>query len=392
MYYWDNAATTWPKPQAVREAIGKGLIRYGANPGRGGHQMAYTTSEMIYKARQTAADFFGLSTPDQVVFTLNCTMSLNMVIKGILSGGGRALISDLEHNAVLRPLHALSPHCPIYDVAQVDMNDPLKTVENFRRAITTQTKLIICNHASNVWGVIQPIREIGRLAKEHGIPFAVDAAQSAGVIPIDMEKDSIDFLCVAGHKGLYGPMGTGMLLSSGCYPLKTLLEGGTGSRSLDPNQPEDLPDRLESGTPNTAGICGLKAGMEWVSRRGTSSLYHHEMKVIRYLYRSLEKTPGIRLYTPFPQEGRYVPVLSFTVENLPSEQTAALLNEAGVAVRAGLHCAPLAHRKMGTDTTGTVRLSPSAFTGFGEAEKMVKIIGQTAQKSLQREREYDIIS
>ena len=384
MYYWDNAATTWPKPRPVREAMGEALKRYGANPGRGGHKLAYVTSEAVFRARETAANFFGLSTPDQVVFTLNCTMSMNMVIKGILFSGGRVVISDLEHNAVLRPLHALSPYRPIYDMAQVDMKDPGKTVENFKRAITPQTKLIICNHASNVWGVIQPIREIGALARERGIPFAVDAAQSAGLLPIDMEKDNIDFLCVAGHKGLYGPMGTGMLLTSGRYPLSTLIEGGTGSHSLDPNQPDTLPDRLESGTPNTSGICGLKAGMEWVSRRGVATVYRHEMNIIQYLYHSLVKIPGIRLYTPFPKEGRYAPVLSFTVDRSPSEKTAALLNESGVAVRAGLHCAPLAHQKIGTENTGTVRLAPSAFTGMDEAEKIVKIIRQTVQKSLQR--------
>ncbi len=384
MYYWDNAATTWPKPLPVREAIGGALSRYGANPGRGGHRMAYTTSEAVFHCRETAAELFGLSTPDQVVFTLNCTMALNMVIKGILSGGGRALISDVEHNAVLRPLHALSPNRPIYDLVSVSLTDPAVTVENFRRAITPQTKLIVCSHASNVWGVVQPIREIGELAARHHIPFVVDAAQSAGVLPIDMEKDNIDFLCVAGHKGLYGPMGTGMLLTSGRYQLPSFIEGGTGSRSLDPKQPDDLPDHLESGTPNTAGICGLKAGMDWVRYRGLHAIYSHEMKEVQYLYRTLQGIPNIRLYTPFPKEGWYVPVLSFTVDGVPSEETAALLDKAGVAVRAGLHCAPLAHRKMGTDATGTVRLAPSAFTRRVETEKVVKIIRQTAQKSLQR--------
>ncbi len=384
MYYWDNAATTWPKPQPVREAIGQALCRFGANPGRGGHRMAYRTSEAVFRCRQTAADFFGLSEPDQVVFALNCTMALNMVIKGILAGGGRALISDVEHNAVLRPLHALSPDRPIYDVVPVSLSDPMVTVENFRRAITPQTKLIICSHASNVWGVVQPIREIGKLARERNIPFAVDAAQSAGVLPIDMEQDNIDFLCIAGHKGLYGPMGTGMLLCSGRYPLPSFIEGGTGSRSLDPKQPDDLPDHLESGTPNTAGICGLQAGMKWVSTRGIDTINRHEMALIQEMYRRLKRMPGVRLYTPYPELGRYVPVLSFGVNGIPSEQVAAELDNAGIATRAGLHCAPLAHRKMGTDQVGTVRLAPSFFTGQAEVGEVAKIIGQTAQKSLQR--------
>lgn len=392
MFYWDNAATTWPKPQPVREAIGEALLRYGANPGRGGHQMAYATSEAVFRCRKTSADFFGLPTPDTVVFTLNCTMALNMVIKGILQKGGHALISDIEHNAVLRPLYAVSESRPAYNIVPVSLTDPEVTLQNFRRAITPDTKLIVCSHASNVWGVVQPIREIGRLARERHIPFAVDAAQSAGVLPIHMQEDNIDFLCVAGHKGLYGPMGTGMLLSSGRYPLPSFIEGGTGSRSLDPRQPAELPDHLESGTPNTAGICGLCAGMQWVREKGIGRICRHELQTIQQIYRSLQKTPGIRLYTPYPEQGRYVPVLSFSIEGMPSEEAAAFLNTAGVAVRAGLHCAPLAHRKMGTEKTGTIRLAPSAFTKRTEAEEVAKIIRRTAQKALQRGGEHDIIT
>lgn len=382
MYYLDNAATTFPKPRRVRAAIGETLMKYGANPGRGGHTMAYATSEAVFRCRETAAAFFGLDTPDNVIFTLNCTMALNMVIKGVLRSGGRALITDVEHNAVLRPLHALSPRRPVYDIVKVSLTEPAVTLENFRRAITPDTRLIVCSHASNVWGVVQPIREIGEMARRLNIPFAVDAAQTAGVLPIDMEKDNIDFLCVAGHKGLYGPMGTGMLLTSGRYTLPSFIEGGTGSRSMDPMQPEDLPDHLESGTPNTVGICGLNAGMEWVRAQGIDSIDHHEMQCVQQLYRCLRDIPTAQLYTPFPTEKQYVPVLSFNFKGVPSEQTAALLNEAGVATRAGLHCAPLAHRKMGTDKTGTVRLAPSAFTDQTQVAAVCKILRQTAQKTL----------
>lgn len=380
MLYWDNAATTYPKPSAVTAAVATAFSKYGANPGRGGHALAYATSEMLYRCRETAAHFFGLAVPDNVAFTLNCTAALNMVIKGFLRDGGRAVISDVEHNAVLRPMFNVAGRR--FDIAKVSFSDPAETVDNFRRLLRADTKLIVCTHASNVWGVTLPIREIGAVAREHGIPFAVDVAQSAGVLPIDMEKDNIDFLCVAGHKGLYGPMGTGMLLTSGRYPLPSFVEGGTGSRSLDPVQPVEWPDHMESGTPNTAGICGLKAGMEWVQSRGIVNIEQHELSLIQTVYRCLKKIPSARLYTPYPLYGKAVPVLSFNFDGSPSEQTAALLNEAGVAVRAGLHCAPLAHRKMGTEKQGTVRLSPSALTDPRECVNICKILQQTAQKTL----------
>lgn len=380
MLYWDNAATTYPKPAAVTAAVTSAFKKYGANPGRGGHALAYATSEMLYRCRETAARFFGLTVPDNVVFTLNCTAALNMVIKGLLRDGGRAVISDVEHNAVLRPMFSAAGRR--LDIANVSFSDPAQTVENFRRLLKPDTKLIVCTHASNVWGVTLPIREIGALAREYGIPFVVDAAQTAGVLPIDMEKDNIDFLCVAGHKGLYGPMGTGMLLSSGRYSLPSFIEGGTGSRSLDPVQPAEWPDHMESGTPNTAGICGLKAGMDWVATQGIESVAKHELSLVQTVYRCLENIPSARLYTSFPLQEKSVPVLSFNFDGSPSEQTAALLNEAGVAVRAGLHCAPLAHRKMGTEKQGTVRLSPSALTDSRECMNICKILQQTAQKTL----------
>ena len=257
MIYWDNAATTWPKPMAVTEAMSRALTRYGANPGRGGHTMGMAASREVYRCRETAAEFFHLDNPGQVVFTLNCTMAMNMALKGILRTSGRVVVSDLEHNAVMRPLHVLSPGRPIYDVAQVTPGDDDQTVEAFRRCITPFTRAIVCTHASNVFGVQLPIRRLGELAREHDLLFVVDAAQTAGVLPLDMEADHIDFLCVAGHKGLYGPMGTGMLLCGDRFQLPSFVEGGTGSQSLLYEQPDELPDRLESGTPNTPGILSL---------------------------------------------------------------------------------------------------------------------------------------
>ena len=381
MIYWDNAATTWPKPAAVRTAVGQALVRYGANPGRGGHTMAIASGEQVYACREAAASFFGLQDPASVVFTLNCTVALNTVIRGLLEEGGRALTSDLEHNAVRRPLAALSPRYPRYDAVAWSADEG-EMVERFRRAIRPETRLLVCAHASNVFGVTLPIRRLGQLAHECGLLFCVDAAQTAGVLPIDMEADGIDYLCVAPHKGLYAPMGVGMLLCREQHRIPPLVRGGTGSYSAQAEQPLDLPDRLESGTPNTAGICGLLAGLRFVKEKGREQIYAHEITLLQRVYDRLAVCPGIRVYTPRPQIGRSAPVLSLNVVGLPSEQTAALLNEQGIAVRAGLHCAPMAHARFGTLSQGTVRLAPSAFSTAEEAEKICKVFLQIVKKSL----------
>ena len=378
MIYLDNAATTWPKPPCVTEAVSQAFKRYGANPGRGGHRMSMAASREVYRCRETAAKLFHLEDTSFVIFTLNCTMAMNMVLKGILSSGGRVVVSDLEHNAVMRPLHAISPDRPIYDVAHVVPDSEATTVENFRRCIQPSTKAIVCTHASNVFGIKLPIMRLGQLAREKDLLFVVDGAQTAGVLPIDMQKDNIDFLCLAGHKSLYGPMGTGMLLCSGRFLLPSFVEGGTGSQSLLLEQPEDLPDRLESGTPNTPGICGLQAGMQWVIAHGIEAICQQETAHMAYMYDRLANMAGIRLYTSRPVNGRCAPVLSLNVEGRSSEEIAAELNRYGVAVRAGLHCAPSAHRVYGTIPNGTVRFAPSLFTTRQEIEQVCRILKKIA--------------
>lgn len=373
--YFDNAATTWPKPRAVLDAVRGGMTTYGANPGRSGHAMGMAASQEIYRCREEIAAFFHLDNPGNVVFTSNCTMSLNMVIKGILAGGGRAVVSDMEHNAVMRPLHALSPDHPIYDVAQVVPGNTAATVAAFERKITPSTRAVICIHASNVFGLRLPIRELGWMARRRGLLFVVDAAQSAGVLPIDMQEDHIDFLCAPGHKSLYGPMGTGILLCNSDYLLPSFIEGGTGSRSLDIRQPEELPDRLESGTLNVPGICGLRAGVRFVrSRGGPAVLCEEETRLMARMYHKLEGARGIELYTSCPEIGCGAPVLSLNLAGRPSEEVAMGLSRRGIAVRAGLHCAPSAHRKMGTVDRGTVRLSPSAFTTVQDADRVLRVL------------------
>lgn len=380
MIYWDNAATTWPKPSTVRVALCKASELYGANPGRAGHRMAMESAQRVYACRQAVADFFGLQDPTGVVFTLNCTGALNVVIRGVLEHGGRAVTSDLEHNAVMRPLAAL-PNGVRYDTVPW-CADEEELVERFRKAIRPDTRLMVCTHASNVFGVTFPIRRLGELAHRYGLLFCVDAAQTAGVLPIDMEANHIDYLCVAAHKGLYAPMGLGVLLCRETERLPPLCRGGTGSRSLSLEQPEELPDRLESGTPNTSGICGLHAGISFVRGEGRDTLYRHELALLQHVYDRLSKHRAIRLYQPRPRWECFAPVMSLNVGDLPSEQVAAYLDNHHIAVRAGWHCAPCAHRRFGTLEQGTVRLAPSCFSTMEEADYICKVFLEIAEKSL----------
>ena len=378
MIYWDNAATTWPKPMAVTEAMSRALTRYGANPGRGGHTMGMAASREVYRCRETAAEFFHLDNPGQVVFTLNCTMAMNMALKGILRTSGRVVVSDLEHNAVMRPLHVLSPGRPIYDVAQVTPGDDDQTVEAFRRCITPFTRAIVCTHASNVFGVQLPIRRLGELAREHDLLFVVDAAQTAGVLPLDMEADHIDFLCVAGHKGLYGPQGTGVLLCGKDVPVRTLLEGGTGSLSEQQAMPDFLPDRLEAGTHNMPGIAGLLAGVRFVRQLGPEAICAEERQLAALAAEGLRRIPGLRVYA-LPDLAAQTGVLSVVPEHLDAEALGNALAERGIAVRAGLHCAPLAHRTAGTLDTGSVRISFSHWNTREEVHCLLAAIGEICQ-------------
>lgn len=374
MIYLDNAATTYPKPNSVRNAVTFALRRYGANPGRAGHSMSMAAAEEIYRCRTAAADFFHARGPECVVFTLNCTHALNYVLKGILKPGDHVVTSCIEHNAVSRPLYALSLSGVEVTEAQVYPGDNNATVDSFRRSIRANTRLVVCTHASNVWGFRLPVERIAALCHEYRIPIAVDCAQSAGVLPIDMQDSGIDYLCIAGHKGLYGPMGTGMLITANGSELATLVEGGTGTNSAEAQQPEAMPERMESGTQNMPGIAGLRAGIEFVRARGTKRIFEHEIGLVRYLYRRLAHMKNVRLYTDEPDPRYFAPVLSFNVGDLPSEIVGRKLNEHGIAVRAGLHCAPAAHRFCGTLEQGAVRVCPSVFTRRAEMDRLVQVL------------------
>ncbi len=369
MIYLDNAATTFPKPKSVIMAANSALLKLSANPGRSGHAMSIRASKEIYDSRKIIAKFFNVNDLENIVFTLNCTHALNIVIKGILKSGDHVVISSLEHNSVLRPLESLRKTMDIsYSIAKVSFESDDETLDNFRKAFNRNTKLIVCTHASNVWGKILPVDRLAAMCKQYGIFVCVDAAQSAGIVNINYEESNIDFLCAAGHKSLYGPMGTGLLISNKGDLLLPLIEGGTGSKSIQAQQPDLMPDRFESGTLNLPGISALKSGVEFVQNHGVYNIYQKEMKLIDNLYQKLEKLEHIKLYTEKPQFGRYVPLLTFNIKNKKSEEVAKYLNKNLIAVRAGLHCSPLAHQQMGTIEEGAVRVAPGIFTSSNEID------------------------
>lgn len=374
MIYMDNSATTFPKPFPVREEIARAFSVYGANPGRSGYAMSMDTAEMVYACRQKLADIFSVKEPEFVILQPNCTQALNTVIKGVLKKGDHVVISDLEHNAVVRPLEGMKKKGVSYTVAKTFETEPEKTISSFEKAIKRNTKLIICTHASNVFGIRLPIEKIAKMAHSKGVKICVDCAQTGGVLPIYVEEGGIDFLCGAGHKGLYGPMGTGFLIMRKRELLDTLIEGGTGTDSISIVQPNEIPERYESGTQNIPGIIGLKEGIRFVENKGVENIYKEEMELISYLYEELEKMNNIKLYTKEPEKPHFVPVLSFNVEGIHSEDIGDILAHKEIAVRCGLHCAPFAHKKKGTLETGTVRVSPSVFTTLKDIDTLIQEI------------------
>lgn len=368
MIYFDNGATTFPKPRAVVNAVDKTLRYYGANPGRSGHNMSLKASEIMYECRKNAAELFNADSPEKIIFTYNCTAALNFVIKGLLKEGDHAVISSLEHNAVLRPLENMKENGVEYSIADYSTDDE-ETINNFRNAIRPNTKLVICTHASNVFGVRFPVERIAALCRIHGVLFCVDAAQTAGVLPISLKDSCIDFLCTAGHKGLYGPMGTGILVINSETLPESLIQGGTGSFSSDRKQPTILPDRYESGTPNLPGIAGLNEGIKFVMNRTEHNIESYESELAVRLYHKLRSIPGVVLYTDSSETSRCVPVISFNIEGLDSEETSEILDKRfNIAVRAGLHCAPLAHEFYGTQSSGTVRVVLSVFSNYEQVD------------------------
>ncbi|MBR5371317.1 MAG: aminotransferase class V-fold PLP-dependent enzyme [Oscillospiraceae bacterium] len=373
--YFDNAATTFPKPQTVYDAAALAMRNAGGNPGRGGHPLARRAGEIVYHARETAAAMFGTE-PENVVFTGNCTHALNLAIHGTLRQGDHVIISALEHNSVARPVAALAERGIITYSAAPVFPDSAETLDAFASLIRPQTRAVICTLVSNVTGQILPFREIAALCRSHGLRFIADGAQACGVIPVTL-ADGMDLLCTAGHKGLFGLMGTGMLLSRGTVPLTPLMQGGTGSLSNSLRQPDFLPDALEAGTVNVPGIASLDAGMQFVQRFGISHIFAHESALCEQVISGLRKIPGITVFRH--ADADYAPVVSFVHERIPAPEIGEQLAARGFCVRAGIHCSPLAHSSLGTETYGTVRFAPSVMNRPQEAEHFVRAVRQIVQ-------------
>ena len=376
MIYLDNAATTFPKPQSVITAVNNCLKNYSANPGRSSHNLSQHAALTVYKTREKICEYFKFDKPENVVFTQNCTQSINMVLKGLLTYYDEVLISSMEHNAVLRPLHKLEKEKHIkINVFESIIGDKEQTFRSFLNSVNNNIKMVICTHSSNVCGTINPIEKIGKYCREHGILFVVDAAQSAGLLDIDMHQMCIDYLCIAPHKGLYSPMGTGILIINNKYP-KTLIEGGTGTQSLELIQPQETPERYESGTLNLPGIVGISSGIDFVKNKDA---YSHEMQLFKYLFNQLKNIENIITYNE-NFDDNFCPVISFNINGLNSTDTAQILNKNGIATRAGFHCSPMAHSRLGTIDTGTVRICPSVFTNKAQLDKLLLLLNKITKK------------
>ena len=370
MIYLDSAATTLEKPGAVPRASAWAMTHL-ASPGRGGHAPGMGAAKLMYQMREQAARLFGVSDPERVVLTCNATHGLNIAIHSLVRPGGTVVISGYEHNAVTRPLYAI-PGVKVKEAAG-PLFDSDGVYAAFEREVTADVDAVVCNHVSNVFGFIQPVERIAQLCRARGVPLIVDASQSAGTLSVDLEGWGASFVAMPGHKGLYGPQGTGLLLCGG--DARPLLYGGTGSLSARQDMPDFLPDRLEAGTHNVCGAAGLLAGPKFVSRTGAVRIHRHEQALARRMMDRLERVPGVSVFRGGENQSG---LCSMTIGGMDCEEMGEALARRGIAVRAGLHCAPLAHQTAGTQDTGTVRLSFSAFNRQDQVDRAAAVIRELA--------------
>ena len=364
MIYLDSAATTLQKPPTVARAVSN-AIRTLSSPGRGGHPSAARAADLMFRCRSMAAEMFEVESPEQVVFTSNATHGLNIAIHSLVRPGSVVLTTGYEHNAVTRPLEFLAG---TVKVASSPLFSPDALAEAFDRQLTREVSCAVFTHVSNVFGYILPVERLAALCRERGVPFIVDASQSAGCLPVSMREWGADFIAMPGHKGLYGPQGTGLLLCGRAG--EPLLRGGTGSLSLRQDMPDFLPDRLEAGTHNVCGTAGLLEGIRYVRARGIHAIREKEHRLCRRTAVALARLPGVTVYAtedPALQSG----VVSFRVDGMDCEELGERLSRRGIAVRAGFHCAPYAHRSGGTLETGTVRVSFSDFNTEDDVRKLI---------------------
>ena len=372
LVYLDNGATSFPKPPGVPAAVDHFLREVGGSPGRSGHRLSQEAARAVFSCREALAALFRAPDSSRIAFTLNATQALNTALYGMLRHGDRVVTTGMEHNSTMRPLRDLERRGTIaLEVVPCDGAGRLD-LARLAAALRSRPRLLAVVHASNVTGAIQPLPEIGALARAAGTLLLVDAAQSAGALPIDVEADGVDLLAFTSHKALFGPQGTGGLWARAGVEPEPLFRGGTGSNSELEEQPAFWPDRLESGTPNTPGIAGLLAGVEFIARTGSAAIRAHEVALTRRLLDGLRGAPGITVYGPERAEERS-PVVSVTFDGLVPSEAGFLLEEAhGVLTRVGLHCAPAAHRTIGTWPQGTVRLTPGFFTTEAEIDRAIE--------------------
>jgi cysteine desulfurase / selenocysteine lyase len=382
LIYLDNAATSWPKPPAVGQAVLRFMEEAGANPGRSAHRLSVEAARRIYSAREAAAEIFNAD-PLQVAFTQNATLALNLALYGLLRAGDHVITSSIEHNSVMRPLRRMEKdgvEVSIIPCSPWGEFDP----DDVRNALQPNTRMIVLTRSSNVTGTVLPIRRIGEIARRAGVLLLTDEAQTAGTFPIDMKADLIDLLAFTGHKGLYGPPGTGGLVVGERVNLKELqplIQGGTGSRSEYEEQPVFMPDCLESGTPNGAGLAGLEAGIRWVLEKGIPTIRQHEMQLCSQLMDGISAIEGVTMVGTREVLLRTA-VVSFTIDGLqPSEVGQRLDEEYGILCRVGLHCAPAAHRTWGSFPAGTVRFSIGVFNTSAQIESALAAIRQIAKRN-----------
>ncbi len=379
MVYFDNAATTFPKPDIVYDRVMKVMKEYGANPGRSGHKLALKASREIFETRNLISKFFNTGNPMNIIFTFNCTESLNIGIKGILKPGDHVITTSMEHNSVLRPIKHLEKIGVESTIIKADEKGIINPLD-IQRAIKSNTKLIVTTHVSNLTGSIMPIKSIGEIAKENNIYYLVDAAQSAGVYNIDVQKMNIDILAFPGHKGLLGPQGTGGLYIRDDVDLDGIFQGGTGSISYSLEQPEIKPDKYESGTINAPGVIGLGEGIRYIMEKGIDNIRIYEEELTKHFIDEAMKIDGIKLYGPL-DINKQGAVVSLNIRDVDSSEVSYLLDEEyDIAVRPGLHCAPLAHKTIGTFEQGVIRFSFGLFNTHKEIEYGIKALKEIAKK------------
>lgn len=375
--YFDNAATSYPKPEEVYRAVDSFMREVGGSAGRSGHKRAVEAGRMVFGAREALAGLLCAPDPLRIAFAKNATEAINVAVWGLLKPGGHAVISSVEHNSVMRPLEAARARGASYTAAPCSPDGYLDPVE-VERAIRPETALVIVNHVSNVTGTILPVADIAQVARGRGIPLLVDAAQSAGRVPIDVEADGIDLLAFTGHKELFGPQGTGGLYVREGLEVGPLMYGGTGSHSSEIEQPSEVPDRFESGTLNAVGIAGLAAGVRFVAGVGIGRIRKHELELVGRLLDGLEKVGGVTVYGPGDQDRR-VGIAALTMDGYSTAEIAELLDgRYGISCRAGLHCSPAAHRTIGTLDTGAVRVSFSYLNTAEEVDYLIECLVELA--------------